>query len=208
MPATNGTPTTVNVGRSDQQLRRQRLYSTAYSQQSCVREVGSRPLSLSKGAVGPMEAETLVRPVVEGAGLELVDVAFRRESGRRVLSVVVDRDGGVDLDTIAELAEKVSRRLDVEGFAPGPYALEVSSPGIERSLKRPNEFQRCVGETLKVKTTAPIEGRTNVTGALVSADDDAIVVGTEAGEVRVRYAEIANARTVVDWDAELKRSPR
>ena len=155
-----------------------------------------------------MEAETLVRPVVEGAGLELVDVAFRRESGRRVLSVVVDRDGGVDLDTIAELAEKVSRRLDVEGFAPGPYALEVSSPGIERSLKRPNEFQRCVGETLKVKTTAPIEGRTNVTGALVSADDDAIVVGTEAGEVRVRYAEIANARTVVDWDAELKRSPR
>jgi ribosome maturation factor RimP len=155
-----------------------------------------------------MEAETLVRPVVEGAGLELVDVAFRRESGRRVLSVVVDRDGGVDLDTIAELAEQVSRRLDVEGFAPGPYALEVSSPGIERSLKRPAEFRRRVGDTVKVKTTASIEGRTNVTGELVSADDDAIVVGTEAGDVRVRYAEIANARTVVDWDAELKRSSR
>jgi ribosome maturation factor RimP len=155
-----------------------------------------------------MEAETLVRPVVEGAGLELVDIAFRRESGRRVLSVVVDRDGGVDLDTIAELAEKVSRRLDVEGFAPGPYALQVSSPGIERSLKRPTEFQRRVGDMVKVKTTAPIEGRTNITGALVSADDDAIVVGTEAGELRVRYAEIANARTVADWDAELKRSAR
>ncbi|MGH2596354.1 MAG: ribosome maturation factor RimP [Actinomycetota bacterium] len=155
-----------------------------------------------------MEAETLVRPVVEGAGLELVDIAFRRESGRRVLSVVVDRDGGVDLDTIAELAEKVSRRLDVEGFAPGPYALEVSSPGIERSLKRPNEFQRCVGETVKVKTTMPIAGRTDITGALVSADDDAIVVAAEGGELRVRYAEIANARTIVDWDAELKRSTR
>ena len=155
-----------------------------------------------------MEAETLVRPVVEGAGLELVDVAFRRESGRRVLSVVVDRDGGVDLDTIAELAEKVSRRLDVEGFAPGPYALEVSSPGIERSLKRPNEFQRCVGETVKVKTTTPIEGRTNITGELVSADDEAIAVAAENGEFRVRYAEIANARTVVDWNEELKRSTR
>jgi len=155
-----------------------------------------------------MEAETLVRPVVEGAGLELVDIAFRRESGRRVLSVVVDRDGGVDLDTIAELAEKVSRRLDVEGFAPGPYALEVSSPGIERSLKRPNEFRRCVGETVKVKTTMPIAGRTDITGALVSADDDAIVVAAEGGELRVRYAEIANARTIVDWDAELKRSAR
>ena len=155
-----------------------------------------------------MEAETLVRPVVEGAGLELVDIAFRRESGRRVLSVVVDRDGGVDLDTIAELAEKVSRRLDVEGFAPGPYALEVSSPGIERSLKRPNEFQRCVGEMVKVKTAAPTEGRTNIKGALVSADDDAIVVAAESGDVGVRYADIANARTVVDWDAELKRSAR
>ena len=93
-----------------------------------------------------MEAEALVRPVIEGSGLELVDVAFRRESGRRVLRVVVDREGGVDLDTIAELAEKVSRRLDLEGFAPGPYALEVSSPGIERPLKLPRDFARRVGE--------------------------------------------------------------
>ena len=155
-----------------------------------------------------MEAETLVRPVVEGAGLELVDIAFRRESGRRVLSVVVDRDGGVDLDTIAELAESVSRRLDVEGFAPGPYALEVSSPGIERSLKRPTEFQRQVGEMVKVKTTAPIEGRSNVTGTLVSADEDAIVVAAAGGDLRIGYAEIANARTIVDWDAELKGSAR
>lgn len=155
-----------------------------------------------------MEAETLVRPVIEGAGLELIDIAFRRESGRRVLSVVVDRDGGVDLDTIAELAEAVSRRLDVEGFAPGPYALEVSSPGIERSLKRPPEFRRRVGDTVKVKTTTPVEGRTSIMGTLVSADDGGIVVAAGSGELRVRYAEIATARTVVDWDAELKGSAR
>ena len=155
-----------------------------------------------------MEAETLIRPVIEGSGFELVDVAFRRESGRRVLRVVVDREGGVDVDTIAELAEKVSRRLDVEGFAPGPYALEVSSPGIERSLKLPRDFARRVGDNVKVKTTAPIEGRTNITGELVSADDDGIAVAVGGGELRVRYADIASARTVVDWDAELKRSTR
>ena len=155
-----------------------------------------------------MEAETLIRPVIEGSGLELVDVAFRRESGRRVLRVVVDREGGVDVDTIAELAEKVSRRLDVEGFAPGPYALEVSSPGIERSLKLPRDFARRVGDDVKVKTTTPIEGRTNITGELVSADDDGIVVAAGGGELRVRYADIASARTVVDWDAELKGSAR
>lgn len=155
-----------------------------------------------------MEAETLIRPVIEGSGLELVDVAFRRESGRRVLRVVVDREGGVDVDTIAEIAEKVSRRLDVEGFAPGPYALEVSSPGIERSLKLPRDFARRVGDNVKVKTTAPIEGRTNIAGELVSADDDGITVAAGGGELRVRYADIASARTVVDWDAELKRSTR
>ena len=155
-----------------------------------------------------MEAETLIRPVIEGSGLELVDVAFRRESGRRVLRVVVDRDGGLDVDTLAELAEKVSRRLDVEGFAPGPYALEVSSPGIERSLKRPRDFERRVGDTVKVKTTTPVDGRTNMTGQLVSADDDGIVVAVGGGELRVRYADIASARTVVDWDAELKGSAR
>ncbi|MGZ5214120.1 MAG: ribosome maturation factor RimP [Actinomycetota bacterium] len=155
-----------------------------------------------------MEAETLIRPVIEGAGLELVDVGFRRESGRRVLRVVVDREGGLDVDTIAELAEKVSRRLDVEGFAPGPYALEVSSPGIERSLKRPRDFERRVGDAVKVKTTTPVEGRTNISGELVSADDDGIVVAAGGGELRVRYNDIASARTVVDWDAELKGSTR
>jgi ribosome maturation factor RimP len=155
-----------------------------------------------------MEAETLIRPVIEGSGLELVDVAFRRESGRRVLRVVVDAEGGVDVDTIAELAEKVSRRLDVEGFAPGPYALEVSSPGIERSLKLPRDFVRRVGDSVKVKTTTPVEGRTNVTGELVSADDDGITIAVAGGELRVRHADIASARTVVDWDEELKGSTR
>jgi ribosome maturation factor RimP len=153
-----------------------------------------------------VEAETLVRPVVEGAGLELVDVIFRRESGRRVLRVVVDREGGVDLDTIAELSERVSRRLDLEGFEPGPYALEVSSPGIERPLRRPDEFSQRVGDRVRVRLTAPRDGTANHEGALVSADDEAIVIAASGGELRVPYREIASARTVADWDAELKRS--
>lgn len=155
-----------------------------------------------------MEAETLVRPVIEGAGLELVEVAFRHESGRRVLRVVVDRDGGVDLDTIADLSEKVSRRLDLEGFAPGSYALEVSSPGIERTLRAPAEYRRRVGDMVRLKTTTPIEGRTVLKGTLVSADDAGVTIAADDAELHVRYADIASARTVVDWDAELKGSTR
>ena len=155
-----------------------------------------------------MEAETVVRPVIEGAGLDLVEVGFRREGGRRILRVIVDRDGGVDLDTIADLSEQVSRRLDLEGFSQGPYALEVSSPGIERPLRRPVEFRRAVGETVKVRTNAPVEGSTTFSGALVSADDHGFAVALEGGERRVRYEDVASARTVVDWDRELKGSAR
>jgi ribosome maturation factor RimP len=153
-----------------------------------------------------VDAEALVAPVVEAAGLELVEVTFRRETGRKVLRVVVDREGGVDIDTISAAAEKVSRRLDLEGFEPGPYALEVSSPGIERPLRRPVDFRRRVGDRVKVRTTTPIEGARNHAGALVSADAEAIVIATDGGELRVPYEQVASARTVADWDAELKRS--
>ncbi len=154
-----------------------------------------------------VEAETLVRPVVEGAGLELVDVSFGRTAGRRTLRVVVDRDGGVDLETIAELSERISRRLDLEGFEPGPYSLEVSSPGIERPLKRPKDFGRAVGQLVRLRVRGNV-GSTIHEGELVSADDEAIVIATSGGEQRVRYDEVASARTVVDWDAELKGSSR
>ncbi|HEY7667919.1 MAG TPA: ribosome maturation factor RimP [Actinomycetota bacterium] len=154
-----------------------------------------------------VEAETLVRPVVEGAGLELVDVGFGRDAGRRVLRVVVDRDGGVDLETIAELSERISRRLDLEGFEPGPYSLEVSSPGIERPLKRPKDFGRAVGESVRLRVRGPA-GSTIHEGELVSADDEAIVIASSGGEQRVRYDDVASARTIVDWDAELKGSSR
>ena len=84
-----------------------------------------------------MDAEPLVRPVIEGEGLELVDVTFGREDGRRILRLTVDREGGVDLDTISQLSQKVSRRLDLEGFEPGPYALEVTHAG-DRAAAAPS----------------------------------------------------------------------
>jgi ribosome maturation factor RimP len=171
-------------------------------------EVGSRPLSLSKGAFGSVEVEELVRPVVEAAGLELVEVTFGRQAPRRVLRVIVDRQGGVDLDAISDVSERVSRRLDLEGFAPGPYSLEVSSPGIERALRQPSDFARRLGETVRVKTNTPLEGSRTIVGALVSADDESIVIATAGGEVRVPYRDIASARTVVDWDREMNRSSR
>ena len=154
-----------------------------------------------------MDVEALVRPAVESAGLELVQVSFGREGGRRVLRVTVDREeGGVDLDTISAASDRISRHLDVEGFAQGPYELEVSSPGIERPLRTSRDFRRHIDERVRIRTAAPMRGARTHDGALVSADAEAIVLATDGGELRVPYPDIVSARTVFDWSAEKKRS--
>jgi ribosome maturation factor RimP len=169
------------------------------------------------------EVGDLVRPVVEAAGLELWEVSFGREGGRRILRVTVDRarrderaggraggdrnDGGVDLDTIAATAQRLSRRLDLEGFEQDrPYELEVSSPGLERPLREPRHFERSVGQQVRVKTVEPVDGRRVHEGALVSADAEAIVIASDGGELRVPYDGIASAKTVFEWKKAGSRS--
>ena len=152
-----------------------------------------------------MDLERAVAPVVDAAGLELVEVTFRREAGRRILRVTVDREGGVDLEAIAGVSERISRRLDVEGFAPGPYALEVSSPGVERPLRRPEDFARRVGQKVRVKTHRPVEDARSHTGTIVAASDQDVTIATEAGERRVPFEDIASARTVFEWGPKAPR---
>jgi len=149
-----------------------------------------------------MDVEALVRPVVESVGLELWEATYRREEGRMVLRVTVDREGGVDLETISATSERLSRRLDLEDFGARRYELEVSSPGLERPLRTPRHFQRSVGERVKVKTVEPVDGTKIHEGALVSADAEAIVIVTDGGELRVPYANLASARTVFEWGSD------
>jgi ribosome maturation factor RimP len=156
-----------------------------------------------------VDAEALVRPVVEAAGLELVEMSFGREGGRRLLRVTVDREGGADLDTLSDLSERISRRLDIEGFDPaGPYSLEVGTPGIERRLREPAHFRRVAGQRVRVKTFAPVEGTRTHEGPLIAADDQQVTIETPAGRVQIPYEAVASARTVVDWREELARSRR
>lgn len=148
-----------------------------------------------------MDLEGAIRPVVESEGLELVEVSFGRGPGGGLLRVTVDRDGGVDLEAIGGISERVSRRLDLEGFDPGPYTLEVSSPGLERPLRRPDEFAKRVGEKVKVRLARPVEGARTVTGSIVEAGPREVRIATEDGERTVSFDDIASARTVFEWGA-------
>jgi ribosome maturation factor RimP len=157
--------------------------------------------------LGEMDLEALVRPVVESGGLEFVEVEFHRQEGRRVLRVTVDREGGVDLDTIALASGRISRRLELEGFRPGPYQLEVSSPGLERPLKEPRDFARRVGEKVKMKMSEPMDGSRTVTGVIAGADERQVRLVTEAGERSVEFGRIASAWTVFEWGSAGRERP-
>jgi ribosome maturation factor RimP len=122
--------------------------------------------------------------------------------------VFIDSDGGVDLDTVAEVSEEISRGLDLRDPLPGRYTLEVSSPGLERNLRRPEHFVLSVGGRVVVKTSEKLRGNSHrLEGEIVEANDAAVRIAVREGTngearvdvVEVPYDGIKTARTVFEW---------
>jgi ribosome maturation factor RimP len=145
-----------------------------------------------------------LRPVVDSAGLELVDAEFR--SG--VLLVTVDRPGGVDLQALTDANRAVSKVLDELDPFPGTYSLEVSSPGVERPLRTPEHFVKAIGEMVSIKVRPQVEGERRIRARLLAAGNDGIELqiegmeSEEAGRKRLSYSDIDRARTVFEWGPE------
>jgi ribosome maturation factor RimP len=138
----------------------------------------------------------VVSPLLADLGLEVYDV----EHAGGTLRITVDREGGVDLDTIALATRIVSRELDHTDPIPGRYTLEVTSPGLERNLRTPAHFERAVGTVVNVRTHPDVEGERRVHGEVTAADGDGVTVKQDDGvERRLRYDEIERARTVFEW---------
>lgn len=141
-----------------------------------------------------------VLPVVEGQGFDLVDVQWKHEAGRWVLRVFIDRrpgatDPNVSLDDCAEVSHALSSALDVADLIAPAYSLEVSSPGLDRPLKKEADFARFVGQKAKIRTRHPVgESRRNFSGRLlaVEAGRVKIDVGDQVCEVPVDDVEKAN----------------
>ncbi len=138
----------------------------------------------------------LVAPHIDAIGATLYDV----EHSGGVLRVVVDRAQPVDLDELAVLTRAISQLLDEQDPIAGRYTLEVTSPGLERRLRTPAHFAAAVGEQVKLKLHAGVEGDRRVDGELREVDGDALVVVSSKGvEQRVPLDSVAQARTVFIW---------
>ena len=142
-----------------------------------------------------MSLEESIKLAVESLGAKLYDIVSAKEHDRNIFRVLVTADNGISLDKCAEISRMISPILDVNEPMSGEYVLEVSSPGIERKLKKKEHFIASVGEKVRVKDFSTEVYK----GQLIYADDEKIVIKTEFGEDELSYDSILAASTYFEW---------
>jgi ribosome maturation factor RimP len=154
-------------------------------------------------------ARRLLEPIIERDGFELVEVEWGREGAAWVLRLYVDRADGVTIEHCQELSRTVEPVLDVEDFIEPAYSLEVSSPGVNRPLRKPADFERFAGQQAHVKAYAPVESATgprkNWTGTLRGFRDGAVEIEVDGAVHRIPHDKIAKANLEYDFEADLRR---
>ncbi len=140
------------------------------------------------------EVWELAEPVILARGLELVEVEWQREVRGWVLRLYIDKPGGVTLGDCVKISEIVGDLLDARDLIHHSYHLEVSSPGLERPLRKKEDFDRFAGDRVRIVLRAPLEGRKTFTGLLRGLEGDEVLVEVEEGLVRIPYGAIKKAR--------------
>lgn len=136
----------------------------------------------------------LLEPVIQSEGKELVDVEYRRESQGWVLRLFVDQEGGVSVNDCAEVSHLAGDLLDVSDLISNSYHLEVSSPGLNRVLRKPDHFRQQLGRIIEVRTTSSIANRRNFKGILLESTSEGITVDCDGQVYEVPLALIERAR--------------
>ncbi|MBQ2445170.1 MAG: ribosome maturation factor RimP [Oscillospiraceae bacterium] len=139
------------------------------------------------------------QPLVEACGCSLWDVEYVREGGEWFLRLYIDKEGGVDIDDCEAVSRAVDPVLDEKDPIPESYRFEVCSAGLERSLKRPSDFERFMGSAVMVKLYRPKDGAKEFPGVLKSYDDGAVTIDMAGRELRFEKAEVALVRLRVEF---------
>jgi len=144
--------------------------------------------------------KALAQPIVEGEGLELVELEFQREQGGWVLRLYIDKEGGVSLDDCEVVSHQLGDLLDVEDLIDHPYSLEVSSPGLDRPLSKETDWHRFAGRAVRITTYQPVDGRRKFVGRLLGYRDGRVILQRDDGSVmEIPYTTVAKARLEVEF---------
>lgn len=136
----------------------------------------------------------LLEPLVEQLGFELVDLEANAGRGSGLLRIYLDSPAGVAVDDCERVSREVSALLDVEDPMPGAFTLEVSSPGLDRMLRKPAHYARFRGERVRVELTGARDGRRRYTGRLLAVGDEGIELEVDGETVAMNFAAIDRAR--------------
>jgi ribosome maturation factor RimP len=155
-------------------------------------------MSLSK-----IQAEQQIREIADrvaaSEGMEVVDIEYRGGGNRHKLCVYIDKPGGITHADCELISKQVGTIVDVEDLVPGSYVLEVSSPGLDRKLLKPKDYERFLGRKAKVRLRQPVDGKQSYVGRLCEYHDGAIGLETGPEQVlRFRFEDVSEARLVVE----------
>lgn len=158
-----------------------------------MRDRGARPRNGTVPSVLQERIRSLAEAVLARHDAELVELVVRR--GRtQLVRVIADREDGIDLDTCARVSEELSRMLDADDPIVGRYTLEVTSPGLDRPLRRPSDFRRVLGKRVRV-----VLAQGQHEGTLEEVGGDRVRLSTDAGPIDVALDDVTNAKVILPW---------
>ena len=140
------------------------------------------------------QVEAHIAGAAAALGVDVVEVEVGGSLRHGLIRIYIDREGGVTLDDCADFSREIETLLEVEDPLPGSYALEVSSPGLNRPLRREEDFRRFEGEEVKIRTAKPVEGRRNFNGTLRGCDDGSVLLDLPSGSYRIPLGLVERAR--------------
>ncbi|NQU94971.1 MAG: ribosome maturation factor RimP [Candidatus Omnitrophica bacterium] len=152
-----------------------------------------------------MEIANRIKEILEPIANErkycVVDIMYKREGGKLVLRILLDKEGGIAMDECAGLNSELSELLDKENAIEDQYTLEISSPGLDRKLEKDKDFVWAVGKKVKVTTYAPLDGKNTFRGTLIGLGEDTAVIDENGISTEIPREKIASARleSDIDW---------
>ncbi len=154
---------------------------------------------MSKRETYETKTEELLQPIAEANQVEIYDVEYVKEGNEWFLRAYIDKEGGVDINDCVAVSRVLSDKLDEEDFIDEAYTLEVSSPGLGRTLKKDKHLEKSLGEEVEIKTYKPIEKCKEFAGILKAYDTDSITLDIEGTEKVFTRADIAVIRLALDF---------
>ena len=171
-----------------------------YRVRACLKKALERQVGkMSRKEEYEQKAEALLSPIVESNGFELVDVEYVKEAGNWYLRGYIDKPGGITVNDCETVSRAFSDRLDEDDFIEDSYIMEISSPGLDRPLKKEKDFARSIGKLVEIRTYRPIEKQKEFCGELTAYDNNSVTIDEEGTPRTFDKKDIALVRLAIDF---------